>query len=336
MHLPYGEIDVKASSGGKNVSSRFSAFTDQDMDVDTGLMYYGARYYDPSLGQFTTADTIIPQSGRMSVNHNRYAYVNRNPIMYTDPSGHSVLSKFVKEASAVLSSASRSLAAAGTAIGLGLGAFDIAKDIAATQALVKVHSNLQTWWNDRDAGTKKAVVIVIVMIITAGVSSYAAGSMAASSGTATASATQLATAKAYGAMAGGFVQGYADAKIDGKGNGEAFQQGLLGAAIAYVSFDIASGGNMEKGFAGGPKGSINKHTLNLANTYNSMGYARAVAGGSNSEVLQAGFFTYLGGEAGADKELKSDVANKGVSWNTSSGNNYRVNYDNLVTLWDWL
>jgi RHS repeat-associated protein len=34
-------------------------FTGQRLD-DTGLYYYGARYYDATIGRFISADTIIP------------------------------------------------------------------------------------------------------------------------------------------------------------------------------------------------------------------------------------------------------------------------------------
>ncbi len=32
----------------------------------TGLLYYGARYYDPVLGRFLSADSIVPGRGRDS------------------------------------------------------------------------------------------------------------------------------------------------------------------------------------------------------------------------------------------------------------------------------
>jgi RHS repeat-associated protein len=77
-YLPYGDV----LSGGND---RFT-YTGQEKD-SSGLMYYGARYYDPVLRQFTQPDTIIadyydPQ------NLNRYSYVLNNPYKYTDPSGH--------------------------------------------------------------------------------------------------------------------------------------------------------------------------------------------------------------------------------------------------------
>jgi len=50
-------------------------------------MYYGARYYDPALGRFVQADTIVPNPASPQ-DLNRYAYVRNNPLRYTDPSGH--------------------------------------------------------------------------------------------------------------------------------------------------------------------------------------------------------------------------------------------------------
>lgn len=75
---PFGAV----LEGGE---SRF-LFTGKEKDP-TGLYYYGARYYSPSLMKFTQPDTILqdvydPQS------LNRYSYVRNNPLKYTDPSGH--------------------------------------------------------------------------------------------------------------------------------------------------------------------------------------------------------------------------------------------------------
>ncbi len=48
-------------------------------------MFYNARWYDSSLGRFAQADTIVPAGVQ---GYDRYAYVNNNPVRYTDPSGH--------------------------------------------------------------------------------------------------------------------------------------------------------------------------------------------------------------------------------------------------------
>jgi len=49
-------------------------------------MYYEARYYDPALGRFISADTIVPEPGNPQA-LNRYSYVYNNPLRYTDPTG---------------------------------------------------------------------------------------------------------------------------------------------------------------------------------------------------------------------------------------------------------
>ncbi|MBN2074578.1 MAG: RHS repeat-associated core domain-containing protein [Dehalococcoidales bacterium] len=64
-------------------------FTGQRLD-DTGLYYYGARYYDASMGRFISADTIIPNPANPQ-SFNRYSYCLNNPLKYIDPSGHDVL-----------------------------------------------------------------------------------------------------------------------------------------------------------------------------------------------------------------------------------------------------
>ena len=52
-----------------------------------GLMYYGARWVDVSLGRFTQPDTLIPDE-KDSQHWDRFAYVRNNPVRSVDPSGH--------------------------------------------------------------------------------------------------------------------------------------------------------------------------------------------------------------------------------------------------------
>ena len=61
-------------------------FTGQRLD-GTGLYYYGARYYDPTIGRFISADTIVPGFANPQ-SLNRYSYCLNNPLKYTDPSGN--------------------------------------------------------------------------------------------------------------------------------------------------------------------------------------------------------------------------------------------------------
>ena len=54
----------------------------------TGLYYYGARYYDPDLGNFISPDTVVPDPTKL-IDYNRYLYARGNPVKYNDPNGHS-------------------------------------------------------------------------------------------------------------------------------------------------------------------------------------------------------------------------------------------------------
>jgi RHS repeat-associated protein len=84
VYLPFGEISQPNSSGQDVATSKF---TGKEYDEETGLYYYGARYYDPATGRFVSADSVIP-SWTDGQAYNRYSYVKNNPIAYVDPSGH--------------------------------------------------------------------------------------------------------------------------------------------------------------------------------------------------------------------------------------------------------
>ena len=83
LFTPYGS--VRYSSGTMPTSF---GFTGQRADSVTGLDYYGARYFDPVAGLFTSADTVLPGNGLDILGLSRYAYIEGNPINRTDPSGH--------------------------------------------------------------------------------------------------------------------------------------------------------------------------------------------------------------------------------------------------------
>lgn len=59
----------------------------EETDELTGLIYLRARYYEPGIGRFTSEDTYGGNIGN-PITLNRYAYVNNNPISYSDPNGH--------------------------------------------------------------------------------------------------------------------------------------------------------------------------------------------------------------------------------------------------------
>ncbi len=78
---PWGEVRTDG-----NLSTD-RAFTGQIADEATGLAFYNARYYDPTVGRFISPDSIVP-SPLNGQDYNRYTYVRNNPVKYTDPTGN--------------------------------------------------------------------------------------------------------------------------------------------------------------------------------------------------------------------------------------------------------
>ena len=66
-YFPYG--GTRYTSGTINTDEKF---TGQRLDQD-GLYYYGARYYDATIGRFISADSIVPDPANPQ-SLNRYSY----------------------------------------------------------------------------------------------------------------------------------------------------------------------------------------------------------------------------------------------------------------------
>ena len=61
-----------------SVSQTKRTFTGQYLD-DTGLLFYNARYYDPSIGRFVSADSIVPGNAASGGGHRLQAADGRFP-----------------------------------------------------------------------------------------------------------------------------------------------------------------------------------------------------------------------------------------------------------------
>ena len=90
-YKPYGEIQRNDSSGPDVFRYKYNG---QEEDRETGLYYFKARYYDPVIGRFLQADSIMDTSRPMGMD--LYMYTEGNPVRYTDPSGNSILSSFLE------------------------------------------------------------------------------------------------------------------------------------------------------------------------------------------------------------------------------------------------
>ena len=114
-YTPYGEtwVEKTANTGLEFLPYKFTA---KELDEETGLYYYGARYLDPKYSRWISTDPVlgeyIPGAGKgnaencgslpgmggvfNTVNGNLYHYAGNNPVKYTDPDGRSIFSGLVK------------------------------------------------------------------------------------------------------------------------------------------------------------------------------------------------------------------------------------------------
>jgi len=95
-YKPWGSVRYTAGT----TSTKYQFTGQYSYAADFGLLYYGARFYDPQLGRFSSPDSIIPQSQGVQA-YDRYAYTNNNPVRYNDPTGHWIGPGLVLGAAAV-------------------------------------------------------------------------------------------------------------------------------------------------------------------------------------------------------------------------------------------
>ena len=75
------------SSSQPPTTPQFS-FTGQRFERSVGTYNYGASWYDPAIGRFLQADSMVPDPVDPQ-SLNRYAYTRNNPVSRLDPSAHS-------------------------------------------------------------------------------------------------------------------------------------------------------------------------------------------------------------------------------------------------------
>ncbi|WP_249040075.1 RHS repeat-associated core domain-containing protein, partial [Treponema putidum] len=110
-YTPYGELWIEETAPG--IDKLPFRFTGKELDEETGLYYYGARYLDPKYSRWLSGDPALneyipkapidddakkhnenlPGMGGVfnTVNLHVYHYAGNNPIKYTDPDGESVV-----------------------------------------------------------------------------------------------------------------------------------------------------------------------------------------------------------------------------------------------------
>ena len=77
-YIAFGEVLFEEHSTSKTMPYLFNG---KELDTETGLYYYGARYYDPKTSIFLNVDPLAEKT------MTPYAYTNNNPINLIDPTG---------------------------------------------------------------------------------------------------------------------------------------------------------------------------------------------------------------------------------------------------------
>ena len=97
-YLPFGEVWIEdVDPATRYIPFRF---TSKELDRETGLYYYGARYYEPKVSRWMSADPAgfalvnpMGSNGKPKSSYsvieavNWYSYVSNNPVKYVDPTG---------------------------------------------------------------------------------------------------------------------------------------------------------------------------------------------------------------------------------------------------------
>ena len=81
-YIPYGEIFVEQRNGSWASPYLFNA---KELDEETGLYYYGARYLDPMDCRWLSVDPVFHPGS------SPYAYCLNNPIKLVDPDGRDTI-----------------------------------------------------------------------------------------------------------------------------------------------------------------------------------------------------------------------------------------------------
>ena len=80
-YVPFGEVFIEERNNIWNTPYLFNA---KEFDEETGLYYYGARYYDPRLSLWISTDALKEKTPNISP----YVYTENSPITYIDPDGN--------------------------------------------------------------------------------------------------------------------------------------------------------------------------------------------------------------------------------------------------------
>ena len=100
-YVPFGEVFIEERNNTWNTPYLFNA---KEFDEETGMYYYGARYYEPRLSLWMSCDPLQERKAGFTT----YAYCENNPVKLFDPDGKFGIPTHVKLVSQALKTANTS------------------------------------------------------------------------------------------------------------------------------------------------------------------------------------------------------------------------------------
>lgn len=83
-YVPFGEVFIEERNNIWNTPYLFNA---KEFDEETGLYYYGARYYDPRLSLWMSTDPMQEKYANITT----YCFVAANPVKFKDLEGNDII-----------------------------------------------------------------------------------------------------------------------------------------------------------------------------------------------------------------------------------------------------
>ena len=89
QYVPFGEIFIEQRNASWSTPYKFNG---KELDEETGLAYYHARYYDPRTSVWLSVDPLAEKYPNIG----SYVYCANNPVKYVDPDGRKVTLYYAK------------------------------------------------------------------------------------------------------------------------------------------------------------------------------------------------------------------------------------------------
>lgn len=161
---PFGGERVITSSSGNKFK-----FTGKERDDESGLDFFGARYYASSLGRFMGPDPlgVLKKLHENPQDLNLYTYTINNPMRFVDPDGQDWKDVLTGVKEGAVNFASNTLAGLKEAVknpeSIVTGAVEFVKTGVKAYATEEGRGQLSTWLKGMDTKEKVAVVTEAVL-----------------------------------------------------------------------------------------------------------------------------------------------------------------------------